>query len=92
MVEEVIRKVKGLLEASIGQCEAFLDAESNGHVTGHVVAGEFDGLSYEERRKRIRAVIDEAVASGKLSEDDALKVSTLLTYTPNEWSVTLPDD
>jgi len=87
-----MNSIKGVLEAGLGDCEAFLDTEPNGHVTGHVVAGEFDNLSYEERRKRIRAVVDDAVASGKLTEDDALKVSTLLTYTPNEWSVTLPDD
>jgi acid stress-induced BolA-like protein IbaG/YrbA len=91
-MDQVSAKVKEVLENGLEGCEAFLDTEPNGRVTGHVVAREFDDLSYEDRRKCIRAVIEEAVTSGRLTREDALSVSTLLTYTPDEWAVTLPDD
>jgi acid stress-induced BolA-like protein IbaG/YrbA len=90
-MDQLSTKTKRVIESGLQQCEAFLDTEL-GRVTGHVVAGEFDQLDYDARRKKIRAVIDQAVASGELTQTDALSVSTLLTYTPDEWKVTLPDD
>ena len=91
-MDSVSEKIKRVLEGGLRECKAILDAEVNGRVTGHVVAGEFDDLTYEIRRQRIRTVIDRAVVSGTLTKQDALSVSTLLTYTPEEWTVTLPDD
>jgi len=80
------------MESGLEECEAFLDAEVTGGVTGQVVAKRFDDLTYEDRRKRVRVVFDQAVKSGTLTKEGALNVSTLLTYTPDEWAVTLPDD
>jgi len=91
-MDSVSEKIQRVLEDGLRGCEALLDTEVNGRVTGHVVAREFDDLSYEDRRLRIRTVIDRAVEAGAITKEDALNVSTLLTYTPEEWTVTLPDD
>jgi hypothetical protein len=58
----------------------------NGHVSGHVISSEFETLDYEARRLRLRQVIDAAVAAGVLTTTETLAISTLLTYTPAEWS------
>ena len=63
-----------------------LERLPNGRVVGHVVSSEFDGLSYDDRRKRLWQIIDE-----ELTAEEARQVSTLLTYTPEEWNIPLQD-
>lgn len=92
MAQDVKDRIARVIRDGIDGCETFLETEPSGRITGHVVATEFEGVTYEARRNKIRSVIDQAVAASELSADDAGKVSTLLTYTPEEWSVTLPDD
>ena len=58
-------------------------------IPAQVVSPEFDGQDYEARRGRIREVLDQAQQAGVLTREDLAQISTLLTYTPDEWSATL---
>ncbi len=84
-------RLKPLLESGLPDGEADLETLSNGHVCGHVISSAFEGLSYADRRQRIRAVLDRAENNGELTAEDIRHVSTLLTYTPAEWSVVITD-
>lgn len=87
-------RLKTILERELDDGWADLETLSNGHVCGHVVSTEFAGCDYEDRRKRIRTVLNHALQGGELNSPEMLQVSTLLTYTPEEWSVasTNPDE
>ncbi len=84
-------KLAKLLPDRLRNGQADLETLPNGHVSGHVISSEFEGKDYEQRRRRIREILDAAVEEGRLSHADLLKVSTLLTYTPAEWSVAASD-
>ena len=74
-------KLEGLLKTGLEDGQTDLETLPNGHVCGHVISKEFEGASYEERRQRIREILEE-----KLDPAELASVSTLLTYTPEEWS------
>jgi acid stress-induced BolA-like protein IbaG/YrbA len=80
-------KVKVNIENGLEQSMVELETFPTGSVSGHVVSPEFRGLDYEERRARIRAVLEQT-----LTPEELMKVSTLLTYTPEEWSVVIEDE
>lgn len=68
------------------QGSADLELLPNGRVAGHVISPVFEGLDYEARSGRIRAVL-----KVNMTPQEQLEVSTLLTYTPDEWKVILSD-
>lgn len=74
-------KLEELLKTGLENGQADLETLPNGHVCGHVISKEFKGVSYDERRQRIREILDK-----KLNPAEIANVSTLLTYTPEEWS------
>jgi len=84
-------KLDSLLTGALKSASTDLETLSNGHVSGHVISGEFDGLDYEERSQRIGQIVDQAVKDNRLSHEEAMSISTLLTYTPAEWSVAVDD-
>jgi len=84
-------KLDSLLTGALKNARTDLETLSNGHVSGHVISSEFDGLDYEERSQRIDEIVDQAVENNRLSREEALSISTLLTYTPAEWSVAVED-
>ena len=86
MPQTLQQKLNDVLTQGLDCDLADLETLSNGHVCGHVVSKEFDGLDFECRRKRIRDLIDQAVQDNRLTRQEALQISTLLTYTPIEWS------
>ncbi len=69
------------------QGSAELETLPNGHVCGDVVSPFFEGKDYHDRRVIIREALRKHVDNGEISPDEQLQVSTLLTYTPAEWSV-----
>ncbi|MCC7293728.1 MAG: hypothetical protein IT449_16850 [Phycisphaerales bacterium] len=71
--------------------EADLETLPNEHVCGHVISPLFMDLDYQDRRRIIRKALDEAIEEGILVPSDQPLISTLLTYTPAEWSVVLTD-
>ena len=71
--------------------EVDLETLPNGHVCGHIVSRQFQGLDYEQRRGKIRDALQSARTDGELTDQEMLQVSTLLTYTPEEWSVASTD-
>jgi len=87
--------MKGELESILGRGlkdgRTILEDLPNGHVGGYVITPEFDQLDFEARRKRIRTLLEKAVSEGKLDKSQLLQVSTLLAYTPEEWSVATSD-
>jgi len=86
-LEEKLRRiVKDDLEGS-----AELETLPNGHVSGDVVSPLFEDKDYHDRRQLVREAIQKHVASGELSPDEQLQISTLLTYTPAEWDVATSD-
>jgi len=80
-----------VIESGLSAGRAELETLANGHVCGHVISSEFENLDYEARRDRLRLVIERAGAARKLLEAEILRISTLLTYTPEEWSVSLEE-
>ncbi len=82
-LEEKLRRI--IADDLQGRAE--LETLPNGHVCG-VVSPLFEGKDYYNRRVLIR----EALRKHKeLSDEEQLRVSTLLTYTPSEWKVVLTD-
>ncbi len=84
--EKLITIVKTRLDG-----EADLETLENDHVCGHVISPHFVGLDFHDRRQLIKKAIQEALRQGELNDDDMPLISTLLTYTPAEWSVVLTD-
>lgn len=80
------QRLKTLLEAALQDGFAELETLPNGHVSGDVVSAEFAGKDFESRRLRIRKVLESSNQAGDLTSEDLANVSTLLTYTPDEWS------
>ncbi len=85
-------KLEKLILEGLRDSMADLETLPNGHVSGHVISPSFEGKDYEQRRLCIRQVLDRAVHEGVLSTIELQKVSTLLTYTPAEWSVATSDN
>ena len=75
------KKLESVLENGLKDGKTELETLSNAHVCGHVISSEFVDQSYEDRRKRIREIMEE-----HLENEELLKVSTLLMYTPEEWA------
>ena len=75
------QRIQKILTTKLKGCVTDLETLDNGDVCGHVVSSEFRRKSYQQRRNRIKKVLEE-----HLSANQMLKVSTLLTYTPEEWS------
>jgi acid stress-induced BolA-like protein IbaG/YrbA len=86
-MEKLQEKLDEILKRELknGRTEQ-LETLSNGHVCGHVISTEFDNLDYTQRRHRIKGILEK-----HLSKDELLKISTLLTYTPDEWGVELKE-
>lgn len=82
MQASIEEKMRTVIERGLKGGKADLETLPNGHVTGHVISDEFVGLDYEARRNRIRDLLER-----ELGHDERIKVSTLLTYTPEEWSM-----
>ncbi|MEW6249721.1 MAG: hypothetical protein AB1716_03680 [Planctomycetota bacterium] len=80
-----VRLERVLRELPDGQTH--LEELPNGHVCGHVISSAFEDRDYEDRRKMIRQKLDEALAANRLRYEDMTLISTLLTYTPEEWAV-----
>ena len=90
-MEALAVKLGRVIESALSSGRAELETLGNGHVCGHVISSEFKDLDYEARRDRLRQVIEQARANQQLSEAEILRISTLLTYTPEEWSVSLEE-
>ena len=81
--EETVKKV---IEGNLQAGEAHLETLPNGHVCGHIISREFTDKTYEERRLRLKEILEKG-----LNQNEILNISTLLTYTPEEWSVELKE-
>jgi hypothetical protein len=77
-------KLKSCIEQGLQGGLAELETLPNGHVSGFVVSDEFDGMNYEQRRKRLRQLFNES-----LNADERKNIGVLLTYSPAEWNVKL---
>ena len=84
-------KLENIIEQELKDGKADLETLENGHVCGHVISSEFEGQDYEQRRMRIREILDDSVQHDVVAADELTQVSTLLTYTPAEWSVAIAD-
>lgn len=84
-------KLEAIFQKHLEDGNAELETLPNGHVCGHVITPEFDSKSYEERRARVRIILEKSVEEGNITDQERLNVSTLLTYTPDEYGVPLKD-
>ncbi|HWL92188.1 MAG TPA: hypothetical protein VNT79_01520, partial [Phycisphaerae bacterium] len=75
------RKIGAILDSGLQEGQTDLETLPDGKVCGHVISSEFDGLSYQDRYKRVNELLDKS-----LSPKERLRVGTLLTYTPAEWA------
>jgi acid stress-induced BolA-like protein IbaG/YrbA len=76
-----------LIEEHLSDGQAELEILPNGKVAGHVISSDFDDLSYETRLRNLKQLVDE-----HLSDDELACVSTLLTFTPEEWRFTVQNE
>lgn len=89
-MEALQEKLTRIIEEDL-RGTAELETLSNGRVTGDVICRQFEGKDYADRRAIIRDAINGRIDCGYLTPDEAANVSTLLTYTPDEWDVILTD-
>lgn len=80
-METLQGKLNAILTSELDSGETDLETLPNGHVCGHVISREFHGKTYEQRRRRIKEIMET-----NLKPEELVSVSTLLTYTPEEWS------
>ncbi len=80
-METLQNRLERLLTRELKDGQTDLETLPNGHVCGHVISTEFKGKTYEQRRLRIKKLLEENLAGEELQE-----ISTLLTYTPEEWA------
>lgn len=83
-MEPIEEKLKAIIARHLSDGMADLEVLPNGRIVGHVVSSDFEDLDYDDRRKRLREILKR-----ELSADEAKRLSTLLTYTPEEWNVAL---
>jgi hypothetical protein len=86
LADKLTRIIQSELEGTVD-----LETLPNGHVCGHVVSPRFEDKDYQDRRLLIRDALLKHVQQGDLTDDEHGRVSTLLTYTPDEWNVVLSD-
>src|SRR6059036_1246242 len=73
-------KVADIIRRKLRKADADLEVLPDGEVCGHVIAGEFKGRTYQARWHRLRDILQ-----GELRPSEAIRMGTLLTYTPEEW-------
>lgn len=78
-LEEALKKV--MSDATLEDVEIL----PNGHLCGHVISAEFSEMDHVERRAKLREAID------RLKEEDRIRISTLLTFSPDEYNVELKE-
>jgi acid stress-induced BolA-like protein IbaG/YrbA len=86
-MESVKDKLRRVIVENLREASADLETLPNGRIVGHIISSDFDGLSYAERRERLWRVIDE-----EMNREEVEQLSTLLTYTPEEWNIPLQSD
>lgn len=77
--EKVVQVVRSRLAG-----DADLEKLPDGRFIGHVISPRFDDIDYEQRRNLLWSVL-----KADLAPQEYPQVSMLLTYTPEEWNVTL---
>lgn len=81
-MEELVNRLRSLLEAEFPSAKAELEQASPAEkVGGFLIWGGFDGMEQIERQQRLSDVI-----SSKLTRDDQVRITAILTITPNERS------
>ncbi len=82
----LVDKVSQIVRDNLADGQPDLEELPNGRVCGHVISSAFDGKDYECRRSILRRALEAG-----LNPDEMIKISTMLTYTPEEWSAQLED-
>ncbi len=80
LVEKLNKVVTTELDGETSGLEVF----PGGRIAGHVISPRFDGLEFEDRRALLRQVLE-----SNFSRDELPRLSLLLTYSPQEWHLTL---
>jgi acid stress-induced BolA-like protein IbaG/YrbA len=82
-MEELINQLRNLLEAEFPEAKVELERASPAEkVGGLLIWSGFDGMEQIERQQRLADVI-----RSKLSRDDQIRITAILTVTPDERSV-----
>ena len=77
-------RIEKLIAASLREGRADLETLPNGRIVGHIIARDFEDRSFEDRRRMLWGVLN-----SHLTAHEKMQVSTLLTYTPEEWDIPL---
>ena len=82
-MEELMNRLRNLLEAEFPEAKVELEQASPAEkVGGFLIWSGFDGMEQIERQQRLADVI-----RSKLSRDDQIRITAILTVTPDERSV-----
>jgi hypothetical protein len=85
-VEPLQDRIAKIVQDGLADGRAELETLPNGHICGHVISSDFTDLSYEARGKKLNELLRR-----HLSAEDMVGVSVLLTYTPEEFAVSLKE-
>ena len=79
-IRDLRKKLKGLLESDFPNCSLHLErASGSGRIGGELVWSGFVGKDQLERQTVLSKLMRD-----QLSRDEQLKLSTILTFTPEE--------
>ena len=82
-MEELMNRLRNLLDAEFPEAKVELEQASPAEkVGGFLIWSGFDGMEQIERQQRLADVI-----RSKLSRDDQIRITAILTVTPDERSV-----
>ena len=81
MAKALQKRLEEVLTKELKNGRAELETLPNGRICGHVISSEFRGKTYENRRLRLRRVLEKHLKPHELE-----RISLLLTYTPKEYS------
>ena len=78
-IEEIIKEAFGN-----GRTGVELDELATNRIAGFVTSTVFKGKDDPERQETLWRVLQDAVASGKITEEELTRVSFIITLTPEE--------
>jgi len=80
-METLEHKIRRIVEENLTDGRAEIETLPNGHISGDYIASDFVGRTYADRRALLRQIFED-----HLSPDEIAQISTMLTYTPEEWN------
>lgn len=83
-MDSLAEKVTDIIQRRLRDGVADLETTEDGRLLGHIISASFEDMEFSDRRVMLSRIFDE-----ELSQEERDRMQLFLTYTPEEWNVTL---